>query len=116
MAAQEPIFKVTDRWGREIVLTQQDWDRIVSKRPGVEGYEEHVRRTLEEPNMVYEGRYPDSKVFYKKGLLDDDPLYKACYVAAIVRYPQQSGPATIRTVYFPFYVQGKLGTLLHVER
>lgn len=66
--------------------------------------------------MVFEGRYTDSKVFYRQGLLDDDPLYKACYVATIVRYPRSDDPATIRTVYFPFHVQAALGKLLYVER
>jgi len=70
MAAHDEIFKVTDRWGDEIVLTRKDWSRITAKRPGVEGYLAHVRQTLERPNMVYEGRYEDSKVFYGKGLLD----------------------------------------------
>lgn len=115
MGADDEIFRIRDRWGDEIVLTQQDWDRVTTKRPGVEGYVGHVRETLERPSMVYEGRYEDSKIFYRKGLLDDDPLYKACYVAVIVRYPSGHDPATIRTVYFPFHVQGKLGRLLHVE-
>ena len=115
MAERDEIFRVTDRWGDTIVLTQQDWNRITAKRPGVDAYLEHVRQTLERPSMVYEGRYEDSKVFYRKGLLDEDPLYKACYVATIVRYSGGSEPATIRTVYFPFHVQGKLGNLLHVE-
>ena len=115
MAADDEIFRVTDRWGDGIVLTQRDWSRITAKRPGVEGYVDHVRETLEHPSMVYEGRYHDSKVFYRKSLLDNDPLYTACYVAVIVRYPGGTDPATIRTVYFPFHVQAKLGRLLHVE-
>jgi hypothetical protein len=115
MAAHDEIFRVTDRWGDEIVLTRKDWSRITAKRPGVEGYLEHVRQALERPNMVDEGRYEDSKVFYGKGLLDEDPLYKACYVATIVRYSGGNEPATIRTVYFPFHIQGKLGNLLHAE-
>ncbi len=36
MAGQDTIFEVTDRWGDKIVLTKQDWDRIVAKRTGVE--------------------------------------------------------------------------------
>jgi hypothetical protein len=110
----EPIFTVTDRWGDEIALWQEDWDRIVRKRPGVENYQEHVRATLEAPNVVYEGRYVDTKVFYKKGLLDEDPLYKACYVAAAIRY-LSGKPGSLRTVYFPYNIQGKLGKLLYSE-
>ncbi len=76
---------------------------------------DHMRQTIERPTIVFEGRYADSKVFYRKGLLDDDPLYKSCYVATIVRYSGGDEPATIRTVYFPFHVQAALGTRLHVE-
>ena len=116
MDPSEEIFRVTDHWGDPIVLTRKDWERIMAKRPDVEGHVDHVRETLERPSMVFEGRYADSKVFYRRGLLDDDPLYKACYVATIVRYPGGSDPATIRTVYFPFHVQAALGNLLYVER
>ncbi len=114
--SSDEIFAITDRWGDEIVLTGEDWGRITAKRPGVEGYVEHVRKTLERPSMVFEGRYEDSKVFYGRGLLDDDPLYRGCYVAVVVRCQESAKPATIRTVYFPFHVQGKLGRLLHMER
>jgi hypothetical protein len=119
VAGQEPIFTVTDRWGDEIVLTQEDWDRIVAKRPGVEDYVEEVRETLESPTrgdsgIVYEGGYIDTKVFYKKGLLDDDPLYKACYVCVVVRYTPGK-PASLRTVYFPYNMQGKLGNVVYLK-
>ena len=72
MTLRDEIFRVTDRWGDLIVLTKQDWERITAKRPGVDGYLEHVRQTLEHPSMVYGGRFENSKVFYGKGLLDDD--------------------------------------------
>ena len=112
----DEVFRVTNKWGGAIVLTQKDWDRIKEKRPGVDGYAEHVRKTLEDPNMVFEGRHEDSKVFYGKGLLDDDRDYTACYVAVIVRYPPDGAPGTIRTVYFPFHVQAALGNCLHASR
>ena len=105
------VFSVTDRWGDEVVLTQEDWDRIVAKRPDVAQYQNEVRRTLEEPNVVYEGRWPSTKVFYAKDLLGSP--FRGCYVAVAVRYCQH--PATIRTVYFPFNIEAKLGTLLHAE-
>ena len=114
MNKPEPIFAVVDRWGDEIVLTQEDWTRITTKRPGVEDYVDHVRTTLERPTMVFEGGYVGSKVFYKKELLDEDPLYTACYVAVVVRYMPRC-PASLRTVYFPYHVQGHLGKLLYAE-
>jgi hypothetical protein len=106
------LFRVTDPWGDEIVLTQADWDRIVSKRPDVQPYRDEVRRTLEAPNVVYEGRWPDTKVFYAKDLMNAP--FRGCYVAAAVRYNVQ--PATIRTVYFPLNIQARLGNLLYADR
>jgi hypothetical protein len=35
MSASEEIFRVTDKWGDEIVLTEKDWSRIITKKPGV---------------------------------------------------------------------------------
>jgi hypothetical protein len=113
------IFSITDKWGDEIVLTQEDWDRIVAKRPGVENYVDEVRQALEaptrgDPGIVFGGRYPDTKVFYKPGLLDEDPLYKACYVCVVVRYTAGTH-ATLRTVYFPYNLQASLGKLLYCK-
>lgn len=106
------IFRVTDRWGDLIVLTQKDWDRIVAKRPDVEPYVNEVRRTLETPNVVFEGRWPDTKVFYAKNLLAA-PFW-GCYVAVAVWYT--AFPGAIRTVYFPFNIGARLGRVLYVER
>lgn len=118
MDAQELIFSITDKWGDEIALTQEDWHRIVSKRPGVEHYLDEVREALEaptrgDPGLVMEGRYIDTKVFLKKGLLDEDPLFTACHVAVVVRYIPGAA-ATIRTVYFPYNVQGAFGNVLYL--
>lgn len=114
MSQEEQIFELDDLWGSRVVLTQEDWNRIVAKRPGVEAYVGHVERTLRAPSIVFEGRYRDTKVFYGKGLLDEDPLYRGCYVAVVVRYAEREA-GSLRTVYFPYNVQAKLGTLLHFE-
>jgi hypothetical protein len=106
------IFSVTDRWGDEIVLWEEDWARITAKRPDVAPHVEEVRRTLEKPAVVYEGKWPDSKVFYARDLLR--PPFGDCYVAVVVRYNVR--PATLRTVYFPFEIRASLGTLLYIER
>jgi hypothetical protein len=105
------IFSVTDRWGKEIVLTEEDWGRLTQKRPDVAGYLEEIQRTLEAPNVVFEGRWPETKVFYAKDLLGS-PFW-GCYVAVAVRYTPQ--PASIRTVYFPFNIEAKLGRVLYAD-
>jgi hypothetical protein len=120
VTTQEPIFSVVDRWGDEIVLTHEDWERIVSKRPDVAPYVEEVRETLEgptrgDPGIVFEGRYPDTKAFFRRGLFDENHLFKACYVCVLVRY-LPGAPASLRTVYFPINVQGAFGNVLYLER
>jgi hypothetical protein len=105
------VLRVTDQWGDEIVLTEEDIQRIDAKRGDDIGrYLDEIRKTLESPSVVYEGRYADSKVFYGKDLLPENSPFRGCYVAVIVRY--STVPASIRTVYFPFNIAGKLGKLL----
>jgi hypothetical protein len=109
------ILKVTDQWGDEIVLTEEDIARINAKRGDEIGrYLDEIRGTLEDPDVVYEGRYEDSKVFYGKERAPADSPFGGCYVAVIVRY--SSEPASVRTVYFPFNISGALGRLLFLRR
>lgn len=107
------IFSATDPFGEKVVLTEKDWNRIKQKRPGVDGYQDHVQQTIETPTAVYEGRYDDSKVFYKLGLLEEDRLYKGCYVAVVVRY-LKGLDGSVRTVYFPYEMRAALGQVLHL--
>lgn len=110
MAAE--TFRVTDLWGDEIVLTDDDWERICGKHPEVRPYVSEVEWTLGDPDVVYEGRYTDSKVFYGKGRVADWP-FGGCYIAVVVRYSAQ--PASIRTAYLPEHIEASLGTLLHIK-
>jgi hypothetical protein len=106
------VLRVTDRWGDEIVLTDEDIARIDSKHgDDITPYLPQVRTTLERSNPVWEGRYVDSKVFYGKGLMPNESPFRGCYVAVIVRY--SSVPASVRTVYFPGEMRGKLGRLIY---
>lgn len=108
------LARVTDRWGDEIVLTQEDVRRIDAKRgDDIAVYLEEIRGTLERPDVVYEGGYADSKVFYGKDRLPESSPFRGCYVAVIVRYRSQ--PASVRTVYFPFNISGRLGKLLYLD-
>lgn len=108
------MLRVTDRWGDEIVLTEEDVVRIDAKRgDDIGDYLDEIRTTLEHPNVVYEGRYADSKVFYGRDLLPDSCPFRGCYVAVIVRY--RDVPASVRTVYFPVNIAASLGTLLYAD-
>jgi len=71
------VLRVTDPWGDEIVLTEEDVARIDAKRGDDIGeYLDAIRPTLEHPNVVYEGRYLDSKVFYGRDLLPDSSPFR----------------------------------------
>ena len=115
IALPKIVLKVTDQWGDEIVLTEEDVARIDAKRGDTIGrYLAEIRGTLADPDVVYEGRYEDSKVFYGRDRLPDDSRFRGCYVAVIVRYSTK--PASVRTVYFPFNISGALGRLLFLRR
>lgn len=104
---------MTDRWGDQIVLTEEDWDRIVAKRLEIAPYRDEIQQTLEKPNAVWEGGWVDTKVFYAKDLVTDHP-FRGCYVAVAVRYT--SKPASIRTAYLSINMAANLGKLLHFDR
>lgn len=108
------LFRVTDRFGDEIVLTEEDVTRIDAKRgDDIASYCDEIRGTLTQPSSVWGGRWKDSKVFYGKDRLPEMCPFRGCYVAVIVRY--SSVPASIRTVYFPFEMSGQLGDLLYID-
>lgn len=106
------LFSVTDFNGDAIVLTEKDWNRIVAKRLEVEPYVDEIRRTLQDPDVVYEGGTSDTKVFYGKDLLTDYP-FRGCYVAVAVRYRNQ--PASIRTAYLAREMRANLQQLLYIK-
>jgi hypothetical protein len=106
------LFRLTDQFGDEIVLTDADWQRIARKHPEIEPYISEVESTLRDPDVVYEGRYTDSKVFYGKSRVTHRP-FGGCYLAVVVRYSTQ--PASIRTAYLPEHIEASLGTLLHIK-
>lgn len=120
MDEQDPIFALKDKWGDEIVLTKEDWDRIVAKHPVVEPYVAEVRETLEgptrgDPGMVFEGGYADTKAFFRPGLFDTNTRFGACYMCVLVRY-LPGAPGSIRTAYLPVNVQGAFGEVLYFKR
>jgi hypothetical protein len=108
------VFRVTDKCGDAVVLTDEDIARISAKRgDDIAKYVGEIAGTLVDPTAVYEGAYADSKVFYGKGKLPEDSPFRGCYVAVIVRY--SSEPASVRTVYFPSRMSGQLGTLCYLD-
>jgi hypothetical protein len=59
--------KIRDREGREILLSPERWQHIVSGHPEIEVYEQEVGRAVESPTAVLPGREPDEEWLYLEG-------------------------------------------------
>ena len=116
----EWLFRVRDPWDDEVGLTHTRWRKLVAKHRelAVLGAPDEavligmVRRTIEHPDLVYDGRSaPDSKVFYSRAGVFATTPYTRCRIAVVVRYTHQ--PASLPSVYLPVEIRGNLGTLLY---
>jgi hypothetical protein len=58
---------IRDREGREVLLSPERWQHIVSGHPEIEVYEQEVSRTVESPTAVLSGRDPDEEWLYLEG-------------------------------------------------
>jgi hypothetical protein len=63
----DEVFRVTDRWGRVIVLTQLQWSpHVLVRHPDLGGMATVVADALTDPAFVnYDRRYPDRELFYR---------------------------------------------------
>lgn len=59
--------KIRDRQGRDVLLSLERWQHIVSGHPEIEVYEQEIRRTVESPTAVLSGREPGEEWLYLKG-------------------------------------------------
>jgi hypothetical protein len=59
--------KFRDRQGREITLSPERWQHIVSGHPEIEVYLRDIRRAVEAPTAVIAGREPDEEWLYLEG-------------------------------------------------
>jgi hypothetical protein len=50
------VWRVTDRRGREVVLTEDDWRHVVLEHPPMVGREEDVRAAVEQAEMINRDR------------------------------------------------------------
>jgi hypothetical protein len=56
-----------DRQGRDVLLSPERWQHIVSGHPEIEIYEKEIRRAVESPTTVLAGREPDEEWLYLEG-------------------------------------------------
>ncbi|HEU4905453.1 MAG TPA: hypothetical protein VFT19_04970 [Solirubrobacterales bacterium] len=59
--------KIEDRQGREVLLSAERWQHIVSAHPEIEAYGEEIRRAVEAPSAVLAGRESDEEWLYLEG-------------------------------------------------
>ncbi len=60
----EAPLKIRDREGREVLLSPERWEHIVSGHPEIETYEQEIRRAVESPTAVLPGRERDEEWLY----------------------------------------------------
>jgi hypothetical protein len=59
--------KIRDRHGRDVLLSLERWQHIISAHPEIEACEEKIRRAVESPTTVLAGREPDEEWLYLEG-------------------------------------------------
>jgi hypothetical protein len=59
--------KFRDRQGREVLLSPERWQHIISGHPEIEVYVTDIRRAVEAPTAVIAGREPDEEWLYLEG-------------------------------------------------
>ena len=59
--------KIRDRQGRDVLLSPERWQHIISAHPEIEIYEKEIRQAVELPTTVLAGREPDEEWLYLEG-------------------------------------------------
>lgn len=83
----DELFRVTDRWGREIVLVRHRWwSHIVAKHAEFAGHSPAiVADTLTAPTLVnFDRLYADREVFYRLSPLP--PPWDALLIRVVVEF------------------------------
>ena len=86
LRADGRVFRVTDRWGRDTLLTQDQWSsHIVARRASFSGRASIVADTLTAPAFVnFDKTYPDREVVYRPSPLPHP--YGRSLIRVIVRF------------------------------
>ena len=83
----DEVFRVTDRWGRVIVLTQDRWtSHIVAGHIEFRGQSPSILAdTLTAPTLVtHDRKYPDHELFYRPSPLP--PPWSRLLIRVVVRF------------------------------
>jgi hypothetical protein len=81
-------FIVTDVFGQTVIATFASWDHATLHTEMV-GKEDYVKAAIERPDMVYEGRTPEHKLFTARNIKVG--LWAGSITIAVVRYRKDIG-------------------------
>jgi hypothetical protein len=87
-------FIVTDGFGQTVIATFASWDHV-TLHPEMVGKEEQVKAAIERPDVVYEGRTPEHKVFTARNITTG--FWAGSITIAVVRY--RKGIGYLNTAY-----------------
>jgi hypothetical protein len=87
-------FVVTDVFGDTVIATFASWDHVTLHTEMV-GKEEQVKAALERPDVVYEGRTSEHKVFTARNITTG--FWANSLTVAVVRY--RKGIGYLNTAY-----------------
>lgn len=59
--------KIRDRQGRDVLLSAERWQHIVSAHPEIEVHEDEILRAVESPTTALPGRESDEEWLYLEG-------------------------------------------------
>lgn len=87
---QGRLWKVRDRWGRDIVLFENTWyDHILPNHAQLRGHEASVAQVLSNPHCVMSDALDENReCFYARTL----PGFRNVYIKVVVEFqPHQEG-------------------------
>ncbi len=66
-SARNKPQKILDRQGRDVLLSPERWQHIITAHPEIEACDKEICRAVESPTTVLAGREPDEEWLYLEG-------------------------------------------------
>jgi hypothetical protein len=87
-------FIVTDVFGNAVIATFASWDHV-TRHTEMVGKEDQVKAAIEHPDVVYEGRTPNHKLFTARNITTG--FWASSITVAVVQYGK--GVGYLNTAY-----------------
>jgi hypothetical protein len=82
-------FIVVDVFGQTVIATYASWDHLTQRHAEMVGKEDQVKEAIETPDVVYEGRTPEHKLFTARNIKTG--FWAGHITVAVVRYTKGIG-------------------------